>query len=300
MIELPNGKISRTLAEQVGFNSAKIAEIIKFLNESGLKDLVINLESDSGTLSTDQYAIAELSPSYMVYDGGVFYKVFEDSDYIDYFLLMERVDTSNSDLDVSHFRIRVERDSRNYALETVNIFTSYNKSQIDSIVSTLNSSISAKAALAGAAFTGAITAPSIIEDMTGYSFTKEASTSTYTISYSYAGVVKNGNKITFVIAGTITRLDTYTGQTNLGMFNIPASIGAKLFPYSLSPFTDILENKKLSFWSSWAGEKTAPCLTRKNSSTQILPVTYISDLTLNTSYVFRYEATFLLSDNLAS
>lgn len=168
MIELPNGKISRTLAEQVGFNSAKIAEIIKFLNESGLKDLVINLESDSGTLSTDQYAIAELSPSYMIYDGGVFYKVYEDASYIDYFLLQEQV-AADSDMKVNHFRIRVERDSRNYALETVNIFTSYNKSQIDSIVSGLNSAIDSKAPLSGATFTGAVEAPTFSQTNANWS-----------------------------------------------------------------------------------------------------------------------------------
>ena len=156
MIELPNGLKSRTLPEQVGYNSAKIAEIIQFLNESGLKDLVINLEEDSGVLSPEQYAIAQLSPSYVVYDGGVFYKTFEDSDYIDFFLLMENVDTENSDMAVNHWRIRVQKSNQNYALDTVNVYTSYNKSQIDSL---LSAGLALKASLTGADFTGAITAP---------------------------------------------------------------------------------------------------------------------------------------------
>lgn len=160
-IQLPNGKITRTLPEQVGFNTQKIEEIIKFLNESSLKDLVINLESASGVLSPEQYAIAELSPSYLVFDGGVFYKAFEDSDYIDYFLLLEKVSTENSDLDVSHWRIRIERDSRNYALDNLGIFTSYTKSQIDALLSPITSALSGKADLSGATFTGAVSAPTL-------------------------------------------------------------------------------------------------------------------------------------------
>ena len=297
MIKLPNGTISRTLAEQVGFNSAKIAEIIKFLNESGLKDLVINLESDSGTLSTDQYAIAELSPSYMVYDGGVFYKVYEDSDYIDYFLLQEQV-AVDSDMEVNHFRIHVERDSRNYALETVNIFTSYNKSQIDSIVSTLNSALNTKANLSGAAFTGPITSPSIIENMSGYSFTTPTSDLTIEINVVYAGVVKNGNKLTFVVVGDFTRKDTMSpGQRSIGSFTIPATIHDKLYPVKSSWLT----MKQLYLANDYNAGVSKPCICNKETANSINPIVYgLSDLTLNTTYYFRYEETFLLSDNLAS
>ena len=234
MIKLPNGTISRTLAEQVGFNSAKIAEIIKFLNESGLKDLVINLESDSGTLSTDQYAIAELSPSYMVYDGGVFYKVFEDSDYIDYFLLLEKVDTSNSDLAVSKWRIRVERDSRNYALEEVNVFTSYNKSQLDSL-------FSQKANLAGATFTGNVSfsdsanleAFENIVDKDGHKRFIEGNLTPATISgvvFSYSKWALCGSHLIIVLAGSISGGSTIADNAKLADVPIPQWILDKIYP----------------------------------------------------------------------
>ena len=190
-IQLPNGKISRTLPEQVGFNTQKIEEIIKFLNESGLKDLVINLEDMPGVLSADQYLIAELSPSYIVYDGAVFYKLAEDSDYIDYVLLMDSVSVDSS-IVVSTYRIRITRNTLAYALDSVNLFETYNKSQIDSALSNLDN---AKANLSGAAFTGPITGPSIIEDMSGFSFSKTTKAN-LTLNYIYAGVVKNGNKKT--------------------------------------------------------------------------------------------------------
>ena len=297
MIELPNGTISRTLAEQVGFNSAKIAEIIKFLNESGLKDLVINLESDSGTLSTDQYAIAELSPSYMVYDGGVFYKVFEDADYIDYFLLMENIDTSNSDLDVSRWRIRVERDSRNYALDNVGIFTSYNKDQIDSIVLSLNSALDTKANLSEANFTGAITSPSIIENMSGYSAEISANLDTWDKTIAYCGAVKTGNKLTLVISLKLTRRSTTTDlNPQVIIWYIPESVLNKIFPITIDGYNWVDQKNILAFKNATESVSVPARLGKgaNNLRLQIGAGTLVQD----TEYVLRYEATFLLNDSL--
>lgn len=150
-IQLPNNKISRTLPEQVGFNSAKIEEIIKWINDSGLMNKVLNLSDPSGTLTEAQYEIADLSPSFIVYGGKVFVKSLEDSDNIDFFKV--GTDMSGSDSMIASVeRVRVVKATKAYQYAVVQLFESYNKTQLDSL-------LSEKASLTGATFTGVVNAP---------------------------------------------------------------------------------------------------------------------------------------------
>ena len=297
MIELPNGKVARTQAEQVGFNSKKIEEIIKFLNESGLKDLVINLEAASGVLTDDQYAIAEMSPSYIVLSGKVYYKGYEDGTNIDFFEAVPEAAAATS-LFLQVARIRIVEATKNYALSSVNIFESYNKSQIDSIVSTLNSAISAKAALAGANFTGAITASSIIENMSGYYATK---IDDLTWTNKYTGVCKNGNKITFVVFGSYTYNAGDTTK-NIVAFSIPNDVFNKLYPYAMSGFDDVLASLKIDIFSNLEQSKELYVSIRKTGGQILFAFRNPNNagLTDQTQYVFRIEQTFLLNNSLIS
>ena len=138
---------------------------------------------------------------------------------------------------------------------------------------------------------GNITAPSIIEIMSGYSFTKGVSEN---LSYSYAGVVKNGNKITFAVAGTYTRDSQDGSNVSLGIFSVPLAIANKLYPNSL----EALANVGLNFFSSISDYTTIPA--RMSKSTTNLPITIYgaSALTNEAVYEFRFEVTFLLNDTL--
>lgn len=152
-IQLPNRKISRTLPEQVGFNSEKIYEIIKWINDSDFIDKVLNLSDPSGTLTEAQYAIADLSPSYIVYGGKVFIKSLEDSDNIDFF--KAGTDMSGSDSMIASVeRVRVVKATKAYQYAVVQLFESYNKTQIDTL-------LAAKASLSGATFTGDVKAKTL-------------------------------------------------------------------------------------------------------------------------------------------
>lgn len=147
---------------------------------------------------------------------------------------------------------------------------------------------------------GNFTADSIIENMTGYSFTKGADKEGLTVDLTYAGAVKNGNKITFVIAGEITRTDTVAGNLYpFGKFNIPYTIGIKLIP-AFSIWLAFIN----TYLANDADNGTSlPALLYKESGlhTNIALNLYkVNNLTLNTKYYFRIEQTFLLSDNLAS
>ena len=147
---------------------------------------------------------------------------------------------------------------------------------------------------------GLVTGAEIVEKMSGYSYTA-TSKENVTLTISYAGVVKNGNKITFACAGTFKRTDDITGwNCPIAKFNIPASIGAKLYESTIGG-TTALAFSQMYLASGYASGKVVPCLTIKNSDTQIQVNFYsLTEAVVNTDYLFRYEITFLLSDNLAS
>lgn len=141
---------------------------------------------------------------------------------------------------------------------------------------------------------GDFTAPSIIEDMDGYEFVEGASTN-YTYNYTYAGVVKTGNKITFVLALQLTRQADAGDTAILGNFNIPADILAKL--YSNPILT--LDSRTISYFSSTYAKIDNIAYTSKvTNGIQLVAVT--NNFVVGTTYFVRYEVTFLLSDSLIS
>lgn len=154
-----------------------------------------------------------------------------------------------------------------------------------------------KASLSGAAFTGNITAPSIIENMAGYSYSSSTSTYPITRDITYIGAVKNGNKLTLVNSQEITRLDTIgDGIISLGSFNIPIEVGNKLIPVR----GNWLAFLEVYCASDYASGTTLKALIIKDTATSLRCVLYgCNTLTLNTKYYIRLESTFLLSNNLA-
>lgn len=148
---------------------------------------------------------------------------------------------------------------------------------------------------------GNFTANSIIENMRGYKFfSEELDNEHRTLTYSYAGVVKTGNKITFAIAGTIVTKDT-NNSTAFGRFSVPKSISDKLYPTTIGEISNILDIKSITLSATGYSIKQLPVTTYKSyGGTSIEQSMYnLSELTIGTIYHFRSEITFLLSDNLA-
>ena len=143
---------------------------------------------------------------------------------------------------------------------------------------------------------GNFTADSIIENMQGYTWTK-LSVENHDVEEVYVGVVKNGNKLTFVWCGYITRLTPATGGT-LGIFGIPNDVGAKLYPTQIGSY-EWLDAKVVPAFVNSVTYANAYLRISKSSNVQIAPQITTQDLTQNTKYFIRYEATFLLSDNMA-
>ena len=150
--------------------------------------------------------------------------------------------------------------------------------------------------------TALITGGEIVEKMSGYSFTPTTSTEQFTINVVYAGICKNGNKLTYVIFASIKRLASVTGDNiPLGRFTIPASVGSKLYPYTISGISNVLMNRLENLASGYTAYEEVPSLIFKVSGTQIGGNLYNvnSKLTQDTEYIIRQEVTFLLNDNLA-
>ena len=99
----------------------------------------------------------------------------------------------------------------------------------------------------------------------------------------------------------IKRTDEHTGSDFilLGNWTIPQSVGEKLIPYTLSGQSSV-DNKNIPLFSSTSSTGNFKSITiNKNSNTELQGYMYtISNLNLNTDYVFRVESTFLLSENL--
>ena len=140
---------------------------------------------------------------------------------------------------------------------------------------------------------GNFTANSIIENMAGYAFIKQ-NISTY--SLDYVGVVKNGNKITFAIAGTVLITEA-TDRKDIGYFTVPAEVGSKVIPSSLNGWADI---RNISAFNAYNTSKIIPIGCGHATPNTFAIQAYLDNLSNNVTYYFRYEVTFLLSDSLVS
>ena len=143
-----------------------------------------------------------------------------------------------------------------------------------------------------------ITGDEIVEKMSGYSATLSTQTN-WLIEKVYISAVKNGNKLTFVVALNLTKLDAGAANFfNLGSLTIPSAIGEKLYPATVGLY-QFLDNKVINAFSSYDNHVSCPAYIAKSSDTLLL-VTMgdASNFVVGTKYYFRYEATFLLNDSL--
>ena len=146
---------------------------------------------------------------------------------------------------------------------------------------------------------GNFTANSIIENMNGYGFTPSDSLATYGITLNYVSAVKNGNKVTFAIAGIFVPNENTISNPSLGAITFPTSIGEKLYPDSLGA----LNNQYVSFFNSANTSVSKNVRTIKtgggNNGISFQFFGLNNGFVLDTAYSFRFEVTFLLSENMA-
>ena len=140
----------------------------------------------------------------------------------------------------------------------------------------------------------------IVENVDDYSYT-EGSKENITINTIYAGVAKNGNKLTLVAFVSITRSDTVSGGfATFGSFAIPTAVLAKLYPYEIGDSSIAIDYKNLNAYKKTDASSQALNFYVEKTLTGVdLTFTGVNLLDANDEYVIRIEETFLLSDNLA-
>lgn len=286
-----------SMPEQVQQNKEDIKNIYKIIDGLDSLDNVVEVPNMSHILTAQELKAIEQPIAFIIYSNKVYLKRKIESG-IAYF---DRVFSISGSTVITFDSEEIQATLSNGALALVSTSAyTYSKSEIDSKFSTIlyvDTQLALKADLSGANFTGAITSPSIIENMSGYSFVNDGN-----MTIIYAGVVKNGNKITFVVFGSYTKTagDSFKGIGNFT--NIPSSVGEKLYPFTQGDLTNCLASSKITMSdiSSRTSKTDVILEIAKVSNTNIsLRLLALSALTDNSAYLFRVEQTFLLSDNLA-
>ena len=146
---------------------------------------------------------------------------------------------------------------------------------------------------------GNFTANSIIENMTGYSFTPATfETENVTVENLYANVVKTGNKITFVIACYATKISSNL-YLLFGKFTIPMAVANQLFSYKLGTF-EVISSSTIYIKSGAADAiGTAVPVWFQKGNNEIFVAINLSSIETNKKYYIRVEQTFLLGNNMA-
>lgn len=160
-----------------------------------------------------------------------------------------------------------------------------------------NASIDGNMSVGGnLAVTGGITGGSIVENMNGYSFTSDPSNSEYGINNVYASAVKNGNKLTLVIAGNIN-YSTMIADPYLGHFTLPGNIANLLTPV----ISTTLDVKPVLLVTGTSASYDKKCIVSKyGNDIRFRLIGMDTEISAGVDYGFRVEATYLLSDSLIS
>lgn len=298
-----DNKVYRNIQEQVAYNSTNIKKIADYIDGLDVQDSVIVLESLS-PLNSEQMKVAEQPLAFIVYDEAVYLKTKEDAAYY-YFEKMLKMELGTY-VTLSSAVIQVTKLNGATGITASSVVT-YAKGQIDTLLagkvdtatlasystlSYVNTELAKKADLTGASFSGPITSPSIIQTMTGFEFSEQVNENV-TITLAYASISQNGNKITMVIAGSFTSTAGKT-RINIGSFKVPNAVYNNLFPI----LSTIIQMGSILLNTDEANQTQYPCNVIKDSGNyvrvQIRPAAAITAGT----YYFRYEGTFLLSENM--
>lgn len=178
------------------------------------------------------------------------------------------------------------------------------KTELDKKLDKTGGSITGNLAVSGNVSGDAITGNSIIENMSGYSLTKQ-STAGVSKDWIYAGIVKNGNKLTFVGAIQIEREETVS-QDYCGLCkftNLPEDVASKIYPSTIAGLTNGLNIIQVSAYRNFASTPANVRIAFSKTAQGDIDVQILSGLQAMTngySWYLRFELTLLLSENLAS
>ena len=157
--------------------------------------------------------------------------------------------------------------------------------------------ISGDLTVTGTADANKVTGNEIIEKMSNYYVTLPSTTANVAINNIYVSVSKTGNKVTFVIFASLTKL-TSTAEYAVYEFSIPVAVGAKLYTYEVGGY-QYLDNGNITGVqkSDYTRVEVGYDITKLSNSTIRFNISS-GGLTQNEETYVRLEKTFLLSDNM--
>lgn len=230
-------KVYRTLQEQVGFNAKQIDEIFKILDGLNIQDNVVAVSDISTPLTSEELEIINRAVAFIAYNGDLYIKRGEDATYA-YFEVVFSLSVSGAVVSLNSKKITVALSNGALGYSTVSAST-YTSSQIDTLVgakadaSYVNTELAKKANLSGAAFTGAVTAPTLSQSQANWSGTPSYIIPTgCAIGANPFVACKEINGILWLVAEI--RVDNptasdITGQFQIVLTSIPSSIGSRLY-----------------------------------------------------------------------
>ena len=286
------------MPQQVEKNREDIELIKKTIDGLDAEDNVVVVPDMSHILSADELKSVRQPVAFIVYDNQLFIKKKEENGNA-YFNLVFSIAVS---IVVSFESKQIEVNLTNGALGiTLATVDTYSVSQIDNKFATLayvDSALASKASLSGANFTGPISAPSIIENMVGYSASFSSSDANTRITPNYIAACKQGNMLVIVAACRITKIGS-SDERRIAEFTLPQSVADRLIPDTLGAYS-ILDVQELPAFASVFSAVKIPARTLKLSGGLRVGINIdTTNLVQNTEYYIRYSTIFLLNDNLA-
>lgn len=227
MIELPDGKISRTLPEQVGKNAKDISDIKKVIKDLDLLDNFLYIDDINRQLTLDELRQINQPICFLIYNNIVFIKRSVSELQID-FESVFKLEIGLSLLDFTSHAIIVTIATGQMSYSTASART-YQSSRIDNM-------LAAKANLNGADFTGAVTAPTLRQSQ--FNFSREFTLVTFqslTIENVYNRFAEINNILHLIVNFTITNntgetktLGSGYGLVGLATVTLDSSVASKL------------------------------------------------------------------------
>lgn len=229
MLNIGNKKY-RNLQEQVAYNTECIQELAEAIDGITLEDKLVIIANDSGTFTDEEMTVLN-GPLAFISDGSkVWLKQSETaSEFVFKAIDIVATEQGGTHFSVGGSKIVVTRATRAYVTSDDVIITTYNKTQIDSL-------LALKADLSGANFTGAVTAPTFKQSQ--YNYTKSfnlVSTASITVNNIYNRFVEINNVLHIIVNITLTNNSgspvtigsgyAYCGFTSL---TLDASIASKI------------------------------------------------------------------------
>lgn len=300
MLNIGNKKY-RNLQEQVGFNTEQIEKIFETLDGLNVQDNVVVISDLSTPLTAEELEIVSKEVAFIIYSNQLYIKKSEDASNA-YFDIVFTISSAGGVVSFTTKEITVTLSNGALGL-TTSTENVYSETQTDTLLSTksnityVDAQIATCAKLSGASFTGAITGPSITENMSGYSAVVRDSSAKISNEAIYVGACKNGNKLTLVAVCKINKVADATGFAWLFQFTVPQSVADCIVPYSSDLECDA---KKLYAVKSNTFVALDAKITKSslNGTGFYMSLVDVSNLTAGNNYFLRYEATFLLNNSL--